>query len=120
MSHTADCIALQGKYEQQRDEYKKHYPDYCTACEGRGYHVHTENGAPMGAGFWAMEIAEVCSHCSERGLCPGCKQPVFSIEDIEKMDGSGQVYCEQCGWVDDGKHEMPEVWDCWGYCHRKG
>lgn len=117
MKHTEDCLRLQGKYEQQREDYKKRYPNYCRACGGHGYHAFTENGAPMGAGYWPMQMYEPCPECIEVGLCPGCMQPVFSEYDFEKMDGSGKVYCEQCGWVDDGKHGIEEEWNCWNPCY---
>jgi len=114
--HTEECIRKYGAAEQRREDYRRRYPDYCKACGGSGVVSWTENGAPYGAGFWAMEMSDCCDHCSGQGKCPGCGQPVFSEQDLENMDGSGKLYCEQCGWVDDGEHSISTEWDCWGYC----
>lgn len=116
--HTEECLRLQGKYEEKREQYKKQYPNYCRACGGLGYHTFRENMAPISSGrSMMMEMSKPCTECTGKGLCPGCMQPVFSEEDFEKMDGSGKVYCEQCGWIDDEQHGIPDEWDCWGACY---
>ena len=115
-NHSDECMQNYGRSLQKREDYNKRYPDHCKACEGHGIVTWTENGAPMGAGFWPMEMRDCCDHCTGNGKCPGCMQPVFSEKDLENMDGSGKVYCENCGWVDDGEHGMPEEYSCWGYC----
>jgi hypothetical protein len=113
--HTEECLKLQGQYEEKREQYKRQYPNYCRSCEGHGFRIYSENMSPLGSGrYWPMYLAEICIDCLGLGKCPACMQPVFSYEDTEKMDGSGKMYCEQCGWVDDEKHGMPEEWDCWG------
>ena len=112
--HSAECEQAFGAAENARTQYVKQYPNYCRKCNGVGYVTWSENHGPFGM-VWLEEMADACD-CTGSLCCPGCKQPAFSLEDVENLDGSGKVYCYNCGWIDDEQHIMPAEHICWGMC----
>lgn len=100
MEHSKECLEYQAKTKATFDAWVIQWPNYCRSCQGSGLHTWTENGAPHGAGFWAMPMSELCSVCSEIGNCPRCSQPGLTSEDRGDNDtGSGP--CKFCGWNED-------------------
>lgn len=100
MEHTEKCLAEQGRVKAAFEAYVTRWPFYCWSCNATGFNSWTEDGAPHGAGFWAMPTSEPCSECSEVGKCPRCGQPGLTSEERGDSDtGSGP--CWVCGWNDD-------------------
>lgn len=91
----------------RQKEWDKKYPNGCHACGGSGVESWTENGAPHGAGYWPMDMQDVCSSCVARGCCPLC-----AYQHGEDWEGEE---CRRCGWTIDGDTMLrPEYDFC--YC----
>jgi hypothetical protein len=111
--HTQKCKDDDAKRDAQRAAWFEQWPGACEKCDGAGVHYSIENGAPHGAGFWAMDCEDPCV-CTEQLKCARCGQ-----EDALNEDGEGP--CPACGWdYDDfapaGHGEDPcdcmtEVWE---------
>ena len=63
----------------------------CLTCNGTGVISFTENGAPYGAGYWPMDVSDICPDCLDSGFCPGCHLEI--PENLEE-----QYKCSRCDY----------------------
>lgn len=105
--HTQDCFNRMTVAEASRAEYLKTYPNACHTCHATGEIRWTENGAPHGAGNWAMPMTGPCPDCYEQGRCPRChtQHPDDWTEDDPKP-------CTSCNWDKVTSVPLPAVPEC--------
>jgi hypothetical protein len=96
--HSEQCLSIQKQYL----EYLLKYPNHCTACDGTGEIRWKENGAPYGAGYWPMDVSDICT-CIDNNNCPRCGKLECISQSLDKH-GNDSHSCEECGWKsgDDG------------------
>lgn len=112
MEHNQKCLEFQKQCADRNSAYKEKWPNFCKTCGGAGEFHFTENGAPLGEGYWPMPMADPCEACTNQGICPRCGKEGLTNE--EKGDTStGDGPCKFCSWdYKDGG--MPEEFD--GFC----
>ncbi len=123
--HTAECRAQAARALEAIRVWEEKYPGYCRTCGGAGTISWTENGAPHGAGFWAMPMTEGCDACLVQNRCPRCGfQMLPKDQDVPEPGGeiAGRFRdlpepCPHCGWWSDDS--QPYEWECWGDCVRE-
>lgn len=110
-THTPACAAETVTDIAAIEAWTAAWPRHCRKCLGRGYHEWTENGAPMGEGYWPMPMSEVCETCFPN--CPRCGESRASDEEDRP--------CLVCGWWDGNMagDACPETHECWGDCTRE-
>lgn len=94
-SYFMDNISIAFDLQDAIEVVEKHKPKEnwglrCLTCGGTGTITTYENGAPMGAGYWAMPVSDDCPDCIEKGLCPNCG---LKLEDMETA-----IVCPRCAW----------------------
>ena len=73
----------------------------CIHCAGTGTETYYENGAPHGAGYWAMPVSDICGYCLDKGICPNC------ANKLTEMDSP--IICTRCNWNEINQNRQPEV-----------
>ena len=123
--HSLDCYVGYENARQAILEWEAKYPGWCGTCGGCGWNHWTENGAPYGAGFWPMPMAEGCDNCLGQNKCPRCGYQILPPNQDTPEDGGMWLNqqrdfsepCLNCGWWSDDQH--PSEWECWGDCTRR-
>lgn len=115
MKHDQRCIAQSAK----RQTWVQAHPHFCKKCDANGVVTSTENGAPHGEGFWAMEVADDCEHCLGKGTCPRCGNTLFPHDNADGDQFNAwcenQDPCPHCGWNwGNGKADFAPDAEC--YC----
>lgn len=107
--HTDACIQATEKYNREKEEYEKLYPNYCRTC--RGWGVIEGGGDLVDYGSTQVHLPtypEPCPACSDEGICPRCGKQDLVLDD------TGMPNCVSCGFKADmdGLPYQPECW-CW-------
>lgn len=85
------------KLVEQYEAWWDQWPAACPRCGGEGELFWTENGAPHGAGFWPMDVSEVCE-CVASGHCARCGGHVPEWEEEDAEGNYPETPCPHCGW----------------------
>lgn len=114
--HDPRCLEKQAA----RQAWVEAHPQFCPTCDAHGELTSVENGAPHGAGFWAMESSEPCEQCLGHGNCPRCGETLFPQDNADGDQDNAwyenQALCPHCGWNwGKGKDDFaPSAeCDCW-------